>query len=211
MITEIITKIAVKILDTAGYAGAGFLMALESMIAPVPSEAVMPFVGFLVADGKWNLGWAIAVDQSRLARRVLASYWMGYYGGKPFVLKVGKYLLLNRRDLEFTERFFIDGKGWTVFLRPICAGDPPFRLHSRRHGTDATAARFMCVTHRRHPLEQLSPLLRHESARALDHRPEILTPGGYRHRAGPGYRWSLVCSLPLAPAIRGPERGGRFD
>ena len=45
MITETITKIAVQILDTTGYAGACGLMALESMIAPVPSEAVMPFVG----------------------------------------------------------------------------------------------------------------------------------------------------------------------
>jgi membrane protein DedA with SNARE-associated domain len=34
-------------------------MALESMIAPAPSEAVMPFVGFQVADGKWDIGWAI--------------------------------------------------------------------------------------------------------------------------------------------------------
>ena len=55
MITEQISQLAVKILDKAGYAGAGLLMTLESMIAPVPSEAVMPFVGFQVADGKWNL------------------------------------------------------------------------------------------------------------------------------------------------------------
>ena len=60
MITEYVSNTAVKILETSGYAGAGFLMALESMIAPVPSEAVMPFVGFLVVDGKWNLWAAIA-------------------------------------------------------------------------------------------------------------------------------------------------------
>ena len=51
MITEKISELAVSILDKAGYLGASALMALESMIAPVPSEAVMPFVGFQVADG----------------------------------------------------------------------------------------------------------------------------------------------------------------
>jgi membrane protein DedA with SNARE-associated domain len=117
MITETISKLAVKILDTAGYAGAGLLMALESMIAPVPSEAVMPFVGFQVADGKWNLAAAILATSAGSMVGSWLSYWMGYYGGKPLVLKVGKYLLLNRHDLELTERFFSRRQGvWTVFL-----------------------------------------------------------------------------------------------
>jgi membrane protein DedA with SNARE-associated domain len=41
----------------------------------------------------------------------------GYYGGKPLVLKVGRYLLLNRHDLELTERYFNRKQGlYTVFL-----------------------------------------------------------------------------------------------
>ena len=106
MITEQISEIAVKVLDATGYAGAAGLMALESMIAPVPSEAVMPFVGFQVADGKWNLWLAIAATSAGSMIGSLLSYWMGYYGGKSFVLKVGKYLLLKPRDLERTEQFF---------------------------------------------------------------------------------------------------------
>jgi membrane protein DedA with SNARE-associated domain len=117
MITETISKLAVKILDSTGYFGAGFLMALESMIAPVPSEAVMPFVGFLVADGKWNLWLAIGVTSIGSIAGSLLSYAMGYYGGKPVVLKVGKYLLLNQRDLERTEAFFQQNKGiLTIFI-----------------------------------------------------------------------------------------------
>ena len=64
MITEFVTKVAVKVLETTGYAGSAGLMALESMIAPVPSEAVMPFVGFLVADGKWNFWASIAATSA---------------------------------------------------------------------------------------------------------------------------------------------------
>ena len=59
MITEYISQIAIYILEKTTYFGAFFLMMLESMIAPVPSEAVMPFVGFLVADGSWSLGLAL--------------------------------------------------------------------------------------------------------------------------------------------------------
>ena len=117
MITEMVSNLAVQILDTSGYAGAAFLMALESMIAPVPSEAVMPFVGFQVAAGKWNLSLAIAATSLGSIIGSLLSYLMGYYGGKPLVLKVGKYLLLNQRDLERTEKFFHQRKGvLTIFI-----------------------------------------------------------------------------------------------
>ncbi|HXJ57736.1 MAG TPA: DedA family protein [Verrucomicrobiae bacterium] len=117
MITELITKMAVKVLDTTGYAGAAGLMALESMIVPIPSEAVMPFVGFQVADAKWNIWSAIASTSIGSLIGSLLSYWMGYFGGKPLVLKVGKYLLLHQRDLERTEQFFHRRSGLlTIFV-----------------------------------------------------------------------------------------------
>jgi len=117
MITETITSIATNILDRTGYVGAAGLMTLESMIAPVPSEAVMPFVGFQVAEGKWNLWLAIASTSLGSIIGSLLSYWMGYFGGKPLILKVGRFLLLNRRDLERTEQFFHRKAGLTtVFI-----------------------------------------------------------------------------------------------
>lgn len=114
MITEHITDLAIKILDTTGYAGATGLMALESMIFPMPSEAVMPFVGFQVSDGKWNLWLAIAATSLGSMIGSWLSYAMGYFGGKPFVLRIGKFLLLNQRDLDRTEQFFHRRAGLTV-------------------------------------------------------------------------------------------------
>jgi len=117
MITEWIADLAVRVLDATGYFGAGLLMALESMVFPVPSEAVMPFVGFLVADGKWSFWPAVLVSSLGSLAGSAVSYAMGYYGGRPFVLRVGKYLLLNPHDLEWTERFFHERRGiWTIFL-----------------------------------------------------------------------------------------------
>jgi membrane protein DedA with SNARE-associated domain len=116
LLTQMISNFAIRCLDGAGYAGAAVLMALESMIAPIPSEAVMPFVGFQVADGKWRLWLAILVTSIGSVSGSLVSYWMGYYGGKPVVLRVGKYLLLDHHDLELTEKFFHRGSGTvTIF------------------------------------------------------------------------------------------------
>jgi membrane protein DedA with SNARE-associated domain len=67
-----------------------------------------------VADGKWNLWLAILATSIGSMVGSLLSYWLGYYGGKPLVLKVGKYLLLNQRDLAWTETFFHKRRG--VFI-----------------------------------------------------------------------------------------------
>ncbi|MEM5786167.1 MAG: DedA family protein [Syntrophobacteraceae bacterium] len=115
MLTNVVIGFAVTCLESTGYCGAAFLMMLESMIFPVPSEAVMPFVGFLVADGKWNLELAVLATSLGSITGSLLSYAMGYYGGRPLVLKVGKFLLLNRHDLARAEVFF-NRSGGTVTL-----------------------------------------------------------------------------------------------
>ncbi|HOT95861.1 MAG TPA: DedA family protein [bacterium] len=111
MITQYISELAIRLLDAGGYWSAALLMMLESMVAPVPSEAVMPFVGFLVADGKWNFVVSAAATTAGSMLGSILSYYMGYFGGKPLVLKVGKYLLLDRHDLELTEKFFARRSG----------------------------------------------------------------------------------------------------
>lgn len=117
MITKLVSDFAIPCLNGTGYFGAAFLMALESMILPVPSEAVMPFVGFLVADGKWHFWPAIIATSAGSVIGSSISYVMGYYGGKPLVLKAGKYLFLNVHDLEKTEDFFSRRKGvLTLFI-----------------------------------------------------------------------------------------------
>jgi membrane protein DedA with SNARE-associated domain len=103
-------------IEQGGYAGAGFLMAMESMVAPVPSELVMPFVGFLVVEGKFSLWAAILVTSLGSIIGSLISYYMGYFGGRPVVLKVGRYLLLNQEHLEWTERWFSRHGSWTIFV-----------------------------------------------------------------------------------------------
>jgi membrane protein DedA with SNARE-associated domain len=105
-ITEVIIERITHLIDMGGYPSVAFLMMLESMIAPVPSEAVMPFAGALIARGRFSfLGVAAASTLGSIVGSTL-SYLAGYYGGRPLVKRFGRYLLLNPHDLDVTERFF---------------------------------------------------------------------------------------------------------
>jgi membrane protein DedA with SNARE-associated domain len=105
-ITEFVAGIATQVIQGLGYAGVFILMVMESMVLPVPSEAVMPFAGFLVADGAFSPIPAVCAATLGSIVGSMASYAIGLYGGRPFLNRFGKYLLLNREDLERTDRFF---------------------------------------------------------------------------------------------------------
>jgi membrane protein DedA with SNARE-associated domain len=105
-ITESIAAFGTQVIARIGYLGVFLLMIAESMILPVPSEAVMPFAGFSVAEH--TLSWAGVIVFATLGSIVgsLLGYAIGRFGGKPFLVRFGKYLLLDREDLEKTTRFF---------------------------------------------------------------------------------------------------------
>jgi membrane protein DedA with SNARE-associated domain len=115
-ITEFIIEWALHLIDTIGYLGIAFLMMLESMIAPVPSEAVMPPAGMLIASGQ--LTWFGVILSATIGSIVgsLIGYYMGKWGGRPFVERFGKYLLLDKHDLDITENFFNKKGEATIFF-----------------------------------------------------------------------------------------------
>ncbi|MEM4270940.1 MAG: DedA family protein, partial [Candidatus Pacearchaeota archaeon] len=91
-------------------------MALESMIFPLPSELVMPFAGFLIAEGRFT--WQGVVLFSTLGSIVgsLLSYYIGMYGGKPFLNRYVKYFFIRKKELEWTEKFFKRRGSLTIFI-----------------------------------------------------------------------------------------------
>lgn len=93
-------------IDATGYISVYALMVLESMVFPIPSEAVMPFAGFLVVTGKFTLAGVIIASTLGSITGSLISYWMGAKGGEPFFRRFGKYFLLDMHELEATQRFF---------------------------------------------------------------------------------------------------------
>jgi membrane protein DedA with SNARE-associated domain len=91
------------------------LMTLESMVAPIPSELVMPFAGFLIFTGQFEVGPVMAASSLGSIVGSLLSYGMGLLG-KPVVLRYGRYLLLDPHHLEWTEKFFLRHGGKTIFI-----------------------------------------------------------------------------------------------
>jgi len=92
------------------------LMLLESACIPIPSEAIMPFAGFAVSQGHMSLlGIVVAGVVGNLCGSWI-SYGVGYYGGRPFVERYGRYVLLRMHHLVLAERFFARYGPITVFF-----------------------------------------------------------------------------------------------
>lgn len=115
-ITQWIANTAVAFISATSYPGIFLLMVLESMVFPVPSEAVMPFAGFLIVDGQFTFTGVIIASTLGSIVGSLVSYAMGFYGGKPFIKRFGKFLLLDVHDLELTEKFFAKRGELTIFI-----------------------------------------------------------------------------------------------
>jgi len=109
MIAKIITILSHFIVATIaalGYGGIVLLMAIESACIPLPSEIIMPFSGYLVSTGELNL-WGVAIAGAiGCVLGSLVAYWVGMYGGRPFIEKYGRYILLSRHDLDIADRWF---------------------------------------------------------------------------------------------------------
>ena len=116
MIVEKIVEYIVLGMSVGGYFGLFILMALESMIAPVPSEVVMPFAGYLVLQGRFTFWAAALVSGLGSILGSLLSYYIGSRLGRPFILKFGKYLLLEEEHLEWTEKWFMKRGNKTIFI-----------------------------------------------------------------------------------------------
>ncbi|MGI6342128.1 MAG: DedA family protein [Bacteroidales bacterium] len=115
-ITQWITNLAVAIIAATSYPGVFILMVMESMFFPVPSEAVMPFAGFLIADGEMTFFGVVLASTLGSIAGSLASYYIGYYGGKPFLKRFGKYFLLDEHHLEVSEKFFAKRGDITILI-----------------------------------------------------------------------------------------------
>jgi len=92
------------------------LMLLESACIPIPSEAIMPFAGFAVSQGNLSLVGIVVAGVAGNLCGACISHAVGYYGGRPFVERYGRYVLLRMHHLVWAERFFARYGPITVFF-----------------------------------------------------------------------------------------------
>ncbi|WP_371365774.1 hypothetical protein SRRS_04100 [Sporomusa rhizae] len=96
----------VDYLDLLGYWGIVIGMALESACVPVPSELIFGFAGYLVFLGRLDFTWSIIAGVTGGLIGSIIAYAAGYYGGRPFVSKYGKYILLSESHVDLAQKWF---------------------------------------------------------------------------------------------------------
>lgn len=110
-----------------GYWGIAFLMLLENVIPPIPSELIMPLAGFAVARGEMDLGWAIAAGTIGSVLGGLVWYYIGQILGLRRICtladRYGKWLGVSSKEVNATNRWFLQRGGlWAIGFGRLVPG-----------------------------------------------------------------------------------------
>ena len=119
MLNTILSTLISWIESTIGAMGAwgiALLMAIESCNIPLPSEAVLPFAGYLVSKGVMNFHVAAIAGAVGCVLGSIPSYYLGYLGGRKFFENYGKYILVSKHDLEVADKWVDKYGDWAFFL-----------------------------------------------------------------------------------------------
>lgn len=107
----------IRLIEDAGYLGIGFLMFLETVFPPIPSEVIMTVSGVAAAKGNFSIGWVIAAGT---AGAMLGNYFwylaarvIGIERFRPLILRWGRYLTLDWHEIEKAQRLF-GSQGWAI-------------------------------------------------------------------------------------------------
>jgi membrane protein DedA with SNARE-associated domain len=114
-ILDPLVRAATDFIDATGLVGVFVLMTLESACIPVPSEAIMLFAGFNVSEGDMTLFGIVAAGSLGNLAGSLIAYAAGYYG-RLELLDRNRLLHVNRRHLEWADRWFERHGDATVFF-----------------------------------------------------------------------------------------------
>ncbi|HET6380358.1 MAG TPA: DedA family protein [candidate division Zixibacteria bacterium] len=115
--------------DAVGYVGVAVAVALETIVAPIPSEVILPMAGWKVSQSTadpsivepltglpWNLLLAIALATAGSLAGSLAGYYIGAWGGRPLLDRYGRYVGISAGDLDRAHDWFERWGSWAVFL-----------------------------------------------------------------------------------------------
>ena len=112
-----------QIILALGYPGIALVMLVENLFPPIPSEFVMPFAGFLAAQGRLSFFWSVVAGTVGSVLGAVALYYVGLWAGEPvvrtFIRRYGRYWLLSEADLDRTIGFFEHRGELVVFFARV--------------------------------------------------------------------------------------------
>src|SRR4029450_2020997 len=110
----------IRLIEQSGYLGVGFLMFLETVFPPIPSEVIMPIAGMAAAEGKMSFGFVVASGTSgaMLGNIVwyLAARALGIQGLEPIIRRHGRWVTMTWSEVERAEKWFREHGTFFVFL-----------------------------------------------------------------------------------------------
>jgi membrane protein DedA with SNARE-associated domain len=124
-VDQIVIPFLTHLYGAVGYVGVGVAMAIESAMVPLPSELILPFAGFLVSDargleplthGPWSFWLVVLVAVLGNTAGSLIAYAIGAWGGRPFLERYGRYLLIRPQEIDLADRYFARWGPQTAFF-----------------------------------------------------------------------------------------------
>ncbi|MEA2673906.1 MAG: hypothetical protein QOI92_1098 [Chloroflexota bacterium] len=124
-IDQIVIPFLNHLYGAVGYVGVAVAMGIESAMIPLPSELVLPYAGFLISDptqlepitrARWDFWIVVIVATLGNTGGSLIGYAIGAWGGRPFLERWGKYLLIRPHEIEIADRFFQKYGSATAFF-----------------------------------------------------------------------------------------------
>lgn len=120
------TKYITSILESAGYFGIVFLMFLENVFPPIPSEFIMPLAGFMVTQGRLSFVGVVAAGVVGSMLGTLPFYYLGRRMDeerlKTLADRHGRWLTVSREDIEKAQKWFDHHGGLTVLFCRLIPG-----------------------------------------------------------------------------------------
>lgn len=115
--------------DAVGYVGVALAVALETIVAPIPSEVILPMAGWKVSQSAadpsivepltglpWNIPLAVALATAGSVLGAVVGYYIGAWGGRPLLDRYGSYVGITADDLDRADRWFDRWGTWAVFF-----------------------------------------------------------------------------------------------
>ncbi len=116
VVLEFLAHQVTTFIASLGYWGIALGMAIESANVPLPSEVILPFGGYLVSTGRLDFFWAAMAGTLGGLGGSIVSYYIGYRGGRPFLLKYGPYIGFSQKHFNQAEGWFLRYGEATVFF-----------------------------------------------------------------------------------------------
>ena len=105
-----------QLMESYGYIAMFIAMVLENANIPIPSEVVLGFAGFLISQNIFDFWTTVVIACLAGVVGSIVSYWLGSYGGRPLLLKYGKYIFFNEKKFNMAETMFNKYGGAAVLI-----------------------------------------------------------------------------------------------